>query len=281
MGSSFVSEKLGRSITAVQDRALRLGVPGKNHRGWTEFERRYLQRNYPDISAAAFARTLGRTEQSVRAQLHKMGLTEQRALRWTSEQEQALRAGYGTEPVDRLAESLGRTVDAVQLKAARLGLALRQPVFEPTRRQLEFILRNLGRRPFTEIAQLLHTTPHAIRRIAIENGYRDRPTSRAWSSEDDSELRRIYGTMPRAEVAAKLGRTRVAVAARAASLGLTRPSSERSEPRPWAPEEDAQLRRMVRRCSYVEIAAHLGRTRVSVAARARHLGLAKQLFRPE
>jgi hypothetical protein len=224
-GSKSTAALLGRSITSVQSRARVLGLPGKNLRPWTAIERKYLRRSYADHTAAQIARTLRRSEESVRGQISQMGLGTQESQPWSKKEIADLRKLYGRRSSAELAEHFGRTKDAVELKAGRIGLSRRKEVFDPSARDKAFIIENLGRIPYTRLAAKFGTTVHNITRLAEENGYRDRPTSRPWSEEDDAMLRALYGTMKREEVAQRLDRTLPATAERARRLGLTRPDN--------------------------------------------------------
>ena len=274
-GSRYTAAILGRSITSVQDRALKLGIPGHDCRPWSEIERKYLRRKYPQQSAKQIARTLHRTEQSVRGQIHKLRLCGPSSAKWSRQDLDFLEKNYGKLPTADIARQLGRSLDAVQLKAGRIGVNRRLEPFNPSPKELRFVLDNLGVIPFTKIAAQLGTTTHHIRAIAAQNGYRDRPTSRPWTPHDDAELRRIYGSMSRQEVAELLGRTMVAVACRATRLGLTRELVRTREPRPWTKEEETVLRSMYGSATYREIAEILGRTVASVNGHAVQIGIAQ------
>jgi DNA-binding CsgD family transcriptional regulator len=272
-GSKSTAALLGRSMTAVQSRARVLGLPGKNLRPWTAIERKYLQRSYADHTARQIARTLRRTEESVRGQINKMGLATQESRPWSRKEIADLRKLYGSRSSAELAEHFGRTIDAVELKAGRIGLSRRIVAFAPSARDKAFIIENLGRIPYTQLAAKFGTTVHNITRIAEENGYRDRPTSRPWTEEDDTMLRSLYGTMTRADVARQLDRTPVATAERARRLGLTQPSKRASTVHKWTPKEDALLRRLYGTMTCEEIARRIGRSTIAIYGRVRILGL--------
>lgn len=272
-GSKSTAALLGRSVTAVQSRARTLGLPGKNLRPWTAIERKYLKRSYAEHTARQIARTLRRSEESVRGQISQMGLGTQESWSWSKKEIADLRRLYGRRSSAELAEYFGRTIDAVELKAGRIGLSRKMEVFAPSSQDRTYIIDNLGRIPYTQLAAKFGTTVHNITRIAEDNGYRNRPTSRPWTEADDAMLRTLYGTMKREDVAQQLNRTMTATAARASLLGLTRPDSRASGPRPWTQKEDAVLRRLHGTITCGEIAEKIGRSTIAVYGRVRTLGL--------
>ncbi|MDB5032882.1 MAG: hypothetical protein JWQ98_123 [Chlorobi bacterium] len=273
-GSRYTAALLKRTITSVQSRVLKLGIPGNGLQPWTEMELRYLRKAYGKHSASQIARTLQRTEQSVRGQIHRLKLGSYDPERWTSREIKFLRTHYGKKSKAEIAKELDRTENAVEIKAGRLGLS--KPNSRLTPDDVKYIVSNLGAIPYTRIASTLGTTVYTVTKIATQNGYRDRPTSRAWTAEDDLHLRRIYGTMTRKEVASRLDRTWTAIAARASELGLTRSYTPPPTKRPWTADDDQELRRLYSGMTRAEIAEKISRTPVAVAERARRLGLTKR-----
>jgi len=270
-GAIYCAELLGRTKSGVNRRAETLGVTSKVKQRWTRKEEAMLRTLYTRHTALALARMLKRTEQSVRGKLHLMGLTEATSRSWTADEIAFLRSHYGKVRVSELAEELGRTADAVELKAGRIGISRRNKRLSA--KEQEEVVAELGKVPYTALARRFGVDAHTIRRVAERSGYRDRPTSRPWTAGDDEELRRIYGTMKRTEVAEQLNRTMVAVACRAKEMGLTRPRQRVLPLRNWTEEEDAVLRQLHGRQTQAQIAGGLGRTVAAVAGRMIQLGL--------
>src|SRR2546423_784295 len=106
-GARHTAELLNRSITSVQHRAERLGVPGHGVKAWTTKEEYYLRKFYGKKSALDIARILGRTEQSVRGHIHQLELGKYRPTPWTKDEAEYLRRHYGKVKVAELAEELG------------------------------------------------------------------------------------------------------------------------------------------------------------------------------
>ncbi len=270
-GSRYTAELLGRSITSVQHRALKLGVPGHGVRPWSTKEDLYLRKYYGKLTAIEIARILRRSEQSVRGHIHQLGLGTYRPTAWTAAEVNYLRKHYGKVKVAVLASELGRTTDAVELKAGKLGL--RRQLVKLTRRQTDWIVQNLGVVSYDNMAKKLGVSGTTIMKIAAENGHRPRPNIRAWTPEEDAFLREHYGTMTRREIAEAIGRTVPLVGWRAAKLGLTREFRDMDKVRSWTPLDDAQLRMLAGELTYDQIAERMNRTRAAVMGRATRLGI--------
>lgn len=270
-GAVYCAQELGRTKAGVNRRAETLGVVSKVKQRWTRKEEAMLRTLYKRHTALDLARMLKRTEQSVRGKLHLMGLTEATSNPWTEDEISYLRSHYGKVRVADLAEELGRSTDAVELKAGRLGISRRNKRLNAKEQQE--VIAELGKTPYTVLARRFGVDAHTVRRIAERNGYRDRPTSRPWTEEDDSELRSIYGTMKRSDVAAQLNRTMVAVACRAKEMGLTQPRERVLPLRKWTADEDGALRELHGQHTQAELARQLNRTVAAVAGRMAQLGL--------
>lgn len=219
-GSRYTAEILGRSVTSVQHRALKLGIPGNGVRVWTEIEIRYLRSRYPNTPVSRICRTLHRSEQSVRGQINRLGLGAQAPTPWTEGEIAYLRAHYGKVKVAELAEELGRTTDAVEIKAGKLGLSRKN--VHLTEEDIRYVLENLGKIPYTKMAAKLGVDVKKLMRLAAKHGYRARGQCRPWTGEEDGFLRDNYGTVPRNVLAQQLDRTVGAIGVRAGLLGLTR-----------------------------------------------------------
>jgi DNA-binding CsgD family transcriptional regulator/DNA-directed RNA polymerase specialized sigma24 family protein len=273
-GARHTAGLLNRSITSVQHRAERLGVPGHGIKPWSNKEEHYLRRFYGTKSAIDIARILGRTEQSVRGHIHQMQLGSYRPTPWTEDEAEYLRQHYGKVKVAELAEELGRSTDAVELKANRLGL--RRKIVKLTPAQREWIVKNLGEISYDNMARELGVGPSKVRKVALEHGYRPRPNIRAWTEEDDRYVREHYGKKTRREIAEALGRTIPLVGWRAEKLGLTREFRDMEKTRPWTRTEETFLRKNYGKLTYAQIAEKLDRTHAAVSGRAARLGLRRR-----
>jgi hypothetical protein len=270
-GAVHAARTLGRSVRAVVGRAHDLGISVTKRR-WSEQEDEYLRRHYGEATAIEIAEDLDRTEQSVRARIHTMGLGEAASRSWTPEEIRYLKKSYGKLTVRAIAEALGRTGASVELKANRLGFSRQTRHEIPGAPATREIVGLLGTVSMTELAERYNTSVHIITQIAREHGYRERPTSRAWTEVDDADLRDLYGTMSHEEVARRLDRTVVAIKWRASVLGLTRQVT-RVATKLWSGKEEARLRSLARTSSVDEIAQKLGRTVNSVRGKLQMMGL--------
>jgi hypothetical protein len=278
-GSIICARHLGRTKSAVNTRAEKLGIRSKRVRAWTAKEEAILRTQYGKVTGSRLAAMLKRSDQSVRHQLRKMGLTEATSTAWSDDEIAYLRVHHTTATNAELAEELGRTEAAVELKASRLGLGcLPTPVTPEMERA---IVKRLGSNTFAEIARELGLTVDRVRRIGTKHGYHARPTSRKWTDDDDDALRRLFPTMTNAELATHLERTELAVSLRGRTLGLVRPTGVRKRPgtyKSWTAAEERLLKRLYPTTMQRQIAERLGRTPGAINRKACLLGLVK---RPE
>jgi hypothetical protein len=106
----------------------------------------------------------------------------------------------------------------------------------------------------------------------------DGPSWRPWSADDERQLSDLWiAGRPRAEIAARLGRTEAAIQSRARRLRLPiRPPFGGRQPL-WTEQELDQLREQWQAgIPMKDIAAALGRTRSAVNNTARYIGLPRR-----
>lgn len=270
-GSPYLETVLDRSRTAIQARALSLGIRGTSRR-WTRKEELYLERNHGRHTVEVLADRLGRKVGSVQSKAFLMGLTGPASRAWSGQEVAYLRRHYGNMRARDIAEHLGRSTDAIELKAGRLGL--RRSLHRITSAEKKWVIRNLGKISYHNMADELGVSAQTIQQIAHANGYRPRPYMRRWSDQDVAYLRKHYGRKTAREIAEHLDRTIPTVRTLAGNLGLTqkRNNSEKF----WTSEEERILRANYHRCTIRELAAMLDRTVPSVNGKARGLGLSKK-----
>ncbi|MBS1911959.1 MAG: hypothetical protein JST22_08245 [Bacteroidetes bacterium] len=246
-------------------------MPGHGIRPWTTKEEHYLRKKYGKLTATEIARILRRSEQSVRGHIHQLGLGRYRPATWTADEIEYLRKHYGSVKVAALAAELGRTTDAVELKAGKLQL--RKKLVRLSAKQTAWVVENLGKISYDNLARELGVSSTTIMKIAGRNGYRPRPNIRAWTDAEDEYLKKHYGRKTRREIAEAIGRTVPLVGWRAAKLGLTREVRNLEKVRSWTSDEDSLLRKLAADNTYEQIAQRLNRTRAAVVGRAVRLGL--------
>jgi hypothetical protein len=274
MSRPELAEQLGRTTSSVRQRIQVLGLANPLPTAWTKGEDQRLRRETGRRSRTELATLFGRTSNALRKRQRELGLTEASAPPWSRTEIAFLRKHAGTMSHAEIAEHLGRTKTGVAVRVSKLGLQTKRPAFKPTADELAFISSNLGRISQAKIAEHLDVSVSTIHAIALDRGFRARPTSRPWTEQDDAEFRTLYGTMTRKEVAARMNRTFDAIVARAGALGLTRESNRVvTENRRWTAHEDSQLRSLAGTMTKAEIAKRLDRTVTAVISRMGRLGL--------
>lgn len=193
------------------------------------------------------------------------------AARWTAEEDRALRALYAAQrPVKDIAAALGRSPDAVTARRRQIGIAPRHHVW--TSRE-DALLRAAAAAgvPATWIAQRLSRTPNAVRwRQRLLVGGRSSPAP--YTPAEDEAIRACFARGDDvAALAMRLGRSPDGVRRRAHTLDVHRPVRRAR----WSAAEDAIVRDGYADGKTCETIARAlpGRSRASVAARARLLGL--------
>ncbi|HVZ40290.1 MAG TPA: hypothetical protein VHI13_13505 [Candidatus Kapabacteria bacterium] len=219
-GALYCATKLGRPKSGVNARAEKLGIRSLDTKPWTNKEDALLRLRYGKLTAPRLAAMLNRSETRVRHRIRKLGLNATGSAPWTSDDMAYLCAHYGTMTNAEIASELGRTVDAVELKAGRIGLS--QRIVRLTPEQERYVAEHMETRACTDIARDLGIGVNAVMRATRKNGYRARPTSRAWTPDEDERLRGLFPVMRNREIAEQLERTELAVKLRCRLLGMFR-----------------------------------------------------------
>lgn len=129
----YITQKLGRSVYAVQRRIVDLGLSRKiNRKLWKTVEIRFLQEHYEEHGAKWCARHMQRTEKAIRNMAVICRLKYHNKSAWSDEDVLTLRRLWRRkEPVATIAKALSRSVDAVSQKASSIGLRRRAKVKKP------------------------------------------------------------------------------------------------------------------------------------------------------
>jgi hypothetical protein len=235
--TTALSASLARSVHDVRARRRSLGLPVSTRRRYSSADDALLRDRWAASDVGALAQRLGRSPDALRVHAEALGLHRpRRRRRWSAAEDATVRDGYtGGQTCRRIAAMLpGRTPGAVAARARKLGLSTYARAWTA---QEDARLRTLAARCSpTDIARSLGRTPEAVRLrgrlLALDQLPRD-PAPRAgatWSREEDALLRRHPNLNP-AALAAHLGRSDRAVAARLRRLGL-RGGRERSPHHP-------------------------------------------------
>ena len=121
-GAGEIAERIGRPLTAVQQKAYSMGIKTRDNRLlWSANEIRLLQRLYRDENAQSIADKLGRTVGAVTAKAYRMGLTEGPRV-WSKGELDLLKRLYPSKTAEQTAEQIGRSLPAIQGRIHKLGL---------------------------------------------------------------------------------------------------------------------------------------------------------------
>ena len=249
-----VARQIGRTRVEVEVQRRRLGRPAvAENRPWTAAERARLG----TIGDHELAQELGRTLDAVRTQRSLLRIPSCDDRRWT-EAEVALLGKLSDREV---AKRIGRSLGAVDQRRRARGI----PPVTDKRPWAKAELRLLGRSPDDELAERFGRPREAVaskrRSLGIAN-----PEDLTWTEPEVAQL----GALPDREVAARTGRSEHAIAMRRRALNrpaVARPH-DRVGPRWWTEAESALVGTM----PDVELAEHIGKTRLAVARRRAALG---------
>lgn len=276
-GDLYVARLLGRTAYGVNVRAHEINLrPGSGLEKWSSEETETLRSLYGHTTTELIARTLGRTRISVRLKIEALGLRRQQWGEWTKTELEFLRRNDGQMSIAAMARALNRPYQMAheQVNWLRAGTKrTNRPLTEADRR---FIRNHNGSMSIAKIARKRGLTEKYVRTYVWELGNRHEAWQQ-WSRHEDEQLRALYGTMSRAEIARRLGRGKDAVNVRAELLGITRPKKKPDLPsNPWTAQEDDAIRSMIATHTYAGMARVLtGRTANAIKTRAHSIGLHK------
>jgi hypothetical protein len=243
-------------------------------RRWSQSEDGVVRRLYPQgVAIREIARQLQRSEDAVGERRRTLGLPARPRQRpWSETEDEVLRAAIAAGlPASVLADALGRDAEQVRRRRRRmLGPSIRPRAYTPAEDASIRAAWQAGP-DVPVLARRLGRSEGSIRLRAQKLGLHRPPPRRRWQPHEDAAVRDGYELgLSCAQIATELrGRTAVAVAARAAKLGLA------NYARAWTPREDRLLRSLTRDGVELErVAEILTRTPEALRARGRKLGLA-------
>lgn len=189
---------------------------------------------------------------------------------WTGRECAFLRDNYASLGLSGCAAHLNRPKPSVRKKAATLGLTPLHPHRAWTPEEIDFLRREYRRLGPNGCASRLSRTRDAVQRYAAGKLRITRAAPRPYSPAEIDAMRR-NAHLPMSELA-KLFPGRSPGALRHLRARAC-PDFKSSHPGPWAPEEDALLRRLAPSISDETAAAVIGRSKTAVQRRRWRLGI--------
>ena len=231
-----IAEGLGRTVSAVKDRARVLGLRrGRTIKHWTDEDTAFLEASYPAMSVQQIAEKLGRSILSVKGRIVRLGLGGGLRTAWTPEDDEVIRRRYVRDGGPALARRLGRSLSAVHCRAQNLGVGCRT-VRAWTEEETARLKALASSKTIVELARMLGRTAKGIEGKLHELRLRSLPESSApaeWTPEQLDLLRGLYVKgEPLASISSLLGRTQAACRLQASRLGIRRspPGSKDAAP---------------------------------------------------
>jgi hypothetical protein len=225
--ATLLAGRLHRSVEQIRARRRHLGLTAPASRRYGAAEDAMLRDGWATgTPIGELARRLGRSPGAVRLRAEALGLhrpTPRR--RWTAAQDTVVRDGYAEGlTCRRIADGLpDRTPAAIAARARKLGLTTHGRAW--TALEDDRLRRLASQYSPAEIAHAFGRTPEAIRRrsrrLGLANREAPKPprTGKRWTGDEDALLQ-LHARLDPGTLAARLGRSDFAVAARLRQLGL-------------------------------------------------------------
>lgn len=129
-GLSVCARELNRTITSVEGKARRLGIPIKSRdvapnslMPWADKDLRLLEVNYPKYGPLICAERLGRSAKAIRGKANELGLRAPNTRTpWKPEEDQYMIDNYELAGAVAISKVLDRSVNAIYRRAHSLGL---------------------------------------------------------------------------------------------------------------------------------------------------------------
>jgi hypothetical protein len=189
---TVIAKCLGRSVTSVQNKRRKLGIPPASGHFWTPQEEALIGR----LSDVEAARQLGRGLRAVQHRRRKLGMAFFRVVnrrQWSAAEDALL----GTDLDAVIAKRLGRTKSSVVTRRLKKGISVKPNKHYWTPEELAI----LGTMSDREAARKLNRTVCAVSNQRFKSGI-EPGRNRRWTFDED----KLLGTLPDEIVAAKLGR---------------------------------------------------------------------------
>jgi len=215
-GPTYVARKLGKTFSSVLAKAMRMGLRRKDFRKWSEWEIRYLKRNYRKKTARSIARTLKRSMDAIHIKAKHLHLIQPPAPAWTEEEKKLLIELFPNPnySIAEIAQRLGRPEKGITKQARKLRLKRK---FFWTKEEHRFLARNYSRMTLREIARHLGKTERSVQHYANRHNFR-RQFQKTWTEQEIEYLKQYGGSKTAREIAQTLGRTVHSVRSKLRSL---------------------------------------------------------------
>lgn len=113
-----ISERIGRSLDAIANKARKMGL--RKMEFWSEDEDELLKKLYKELSYEQLTHRLERTTGAIQIRITTLGM-ECKVDNWTKDDIDYLKKSYSQMTYPRIAKNLGRTWTAVAAKAGKMG----------------------------------------------------------------------------------------------------------------------------------------------------------------
>lgn len=272
-GANYVARFVEHSPDTVMLKAAQLGLRTNKFRSWEKWEDNYLKRHHGDRSYESIAKTLKRTKKSVLHRACKLKLTNKRSEYWNPQDLELLKKLYPNRnySLKEIGVMLNRTPVSVMIKARRMRIKRDDHIYRWTKRDHNYLLKNMGEKTNREIAEHLGIKTYKVNQYIVRQGlmrYKKKPE---WTDDEREFLRNNYKKIPIKQIADHLHRTVVSIKNTASRMKL---SSKHSTP--WSSEEEKYLKSNYSKLDINKLSEVLKRGKSSVAGKIRRMGLSKR-----
>lgn len=272
-GANYVAQFVEHSPDTIMNKARELRLRTGKFRPWQKWEDNYLKRHHSDRNYTSIAKTLKRSKKSVTNRASLLKLTNKRSEIWTEAELQKLKELYPDRKnsLEKIASILKRSRVSVMIKARRMKFKRDEHIHWWSKRDRNYLLKNLGKKTNREIAEHLgiktFKVDHYIQRQGLAR-YKKKPE---WTEAERDFLKSNYKKIPTSDIALKLNRTIDSIKNTASRMGISE-----SLKRPWSIKEEEYLKTNYKKMTVKDIAAVLNRSKESVSGKISRSGFSKK-----
>ncbi|MEO8513820.1 MAG: hypothetical protein ABI543_09690 [Ignavibacteria bacterium] len=224
-GAKYVSKKTGHPESSVVIKANSLGIKSASIRRWTEFELKYILKNYGMKKPDSIARSLKRSVISVESKARYLKIYVPKPTKKWPEAELVLLRKLWVDKkfsAEEVARKLNKTYSATHHQAWKMGLRRPGAPGFWSEEDTLYLRRNYKKKTYRQIAEKLGMTTVSVFKKALRLGLRLRGAPVKWKESDNEYIRSHYGKISAREIAGKLNRSYESIITRAGLLGVTR-----------------------------------------------------------